>query len=156
MPGLFGKGKTEVSELGDVKGKAKSALTVGTEIATASGASGLLGLARGGSALSSPVVETAISKFKMPMTEFQGLSNAEKVNALTEALGTADAASTPILKKAISEAMGSLLKENGIGSFAELNPGLARTLGLGGKALKLLLRGGLDIAGMGLLSRFLK
>ena len=90
------------------------------------------------------------------MTEFQGLSNAEKVNALTEALGTADAASTPILKKAISEAMGSLLKENGIGSFAELNPGLARTLGLGGKALKLLLRGGLDIAGMGLLSRFLK
>ncbi len=147
MPGLFGKGKTEVSELGDIKGKGKSALTVGTEVAMASGAGGLLGSVRGGSALASPTVGNAMSKFKMPMKEFQALSNAEKVNALTESLATADAASKPIIQKAISEAMSALMKQNGIGSFAELNPGLAKALGLGAKALSSLTKLGLGYLG---------
>lgn len=150
MPGLFGEGKTDVGDITSKEGwksKGKSAATVGTEIAAASGAGGLLGSIRGGSALASPTVGNAMSKFKMPMKEFQSLSSAEKVNALTESLATADAASKPIIQKAISEAMSALMKENGIGSFAELNPVLAKTLGLGVKALSSLTKLGLGYLG---------
>lgn len=83
--------KERLSPITDISGKAKSALGVAAETAGAIGAGKLVRLATGAKALSDPAIETAMSKFKMPMAEFNTLSKTEKLNALGEALKTAPA-----------------------------------------------------------------
>jgi len=111
----------------------KSAVGLAGTIATApSLIEGGIGLLKGGaSALESPAVETAMKEFNMPMEEFKSLSNAEKLNALTEASKTATTTNKLVIQQAIDEITPAAIKEaGGKVAFAKLYPKVAKVLGL--------------------------
>lgn len=128
----------------------KSAAGLATLPVASYGAGLIGGLIKGGSALASEPVEAILSKVASASGDsIKALSSAEKVNALTEALSTADAGTKPLFTKALQELGPSVLKEAGVGSFSELNPKSAKVLGLGLKGLKILTGGALAGAGIG-------
>lgn len=119
--------------------------------------SGIGLLTRGGSALASEPVVAELSNYaKATQSTVGSLSAAEKVNAITEAVARAEPGVKPLLDKALQELAPQVLKEAGVGSFAELNPTTAKALGLTGKAIKFLARAGLDIAGLNAIKGFIK
>ncbi len=162
--GYFGKarplGQVEggIKTVGDFGSAVGDTLKKGAEIGLDTvSAGGLIKAVRGASALASPAVESAMQGFKMSMPEFQALSNAEKLNALTEAVKAGVSASDRmVLTKAIQEVTPLAEKELG------LQPGLLRKVLVGGGKLAWnttkaiaktaglgeILRGGQDIKGL--------
>lgn len=119
----------------------KTALAGGEYVANGlipKGISALGGAVGGGGALASQEVSSVLSKIA-GKESISALSSAEKLNGLTEAMGTADPALKTILSKAIQELGPNVLKEAGIGSFSELNPKMAKVLGLSKKAVEALI-----------------
>lgn len=97
--------------------------------------------------LNAPAIETAMSKFNMPLSEFQALSDGEKFNAIAEATKTANAADKIVLQQVMEKLAPQAIKEaGGSVAFAQLHPNLAKAGGLIGK----LLRGGMGVVGAGL------
>ncbi len=82
-----------------IKGGAKVSGLVGG-LASLGAGSGLLAASKA-KVLQSPSVVNALSKFRMPMAEFQGLSKLEKLNALGESLKTAGVGDAAEIAKAI-------------------------------------------------------
>lgn len=114
------------------------------------GVGALGGLLKGTDVLASPAVETAMKGFNIPMEEFNGLSNAEKLNALTEASKTATATNKIVLQQAIDKVTPAAVKEaGGVVKFSKLYPGTAKALGLLKSGAKLAGAGILGIAGLG-------
>ncbi len=113
--------------------------------------SGVLSKVSSGTALGSTVAQQALKDYGVGTMDSIG-----KANAITDAITDATAGEKVILQKALGELSPSILKEAGIGSFSELNPTIAKGLGLGGKALKFLVRAGADIAGLSALKGFIK
>ncbi len=111
------------------------------------GTAGAVGLAKGlltqtAGALATDEAQSVLKQYaKDTASNLKDLSWKEQVNALTEAAKTADAATAPILQKASQQALAQVMKEAGIGSFAELNPKTAKALGIGWRAIKYILAG---------------
>lgn len=117
-----------------LKSAGQTALTVATLPSLVKGVGSLVG---GSKVMSSPAIESAAAKFRMPMDEFQALSNAEKLNVLTEATKVGVSASDKlVLEKAIQEITPSVIKELGIGTFSQRFPMITRTGKLLGKLAK--------------------
>lgn len=158
--GYFGKttplGQTG-SAMGDLKESLGTGVKVGTTLGSARAAGDILSsvLSKGGTALTSDVTQGVLQKYA-GNEAVSNLSNAEKVNALTDAIKSAEPANKIILNKALEEATSGLFKEAGIA------PGAAKTIlkkavsggsGLIWKALKLagmaeVIRGGKDITSL--------
>lgn len=138
-------------------GGAKSIIGAGALEGGLKGIQGLVGALKGGSALASePVVSELTNYATKTKSALNTLSASEKVNVLTEALGKAEAGVKPLFTKALQELAPQVLKEAGIGSFSELNPKLAKVLGLTWKGVKLLTGGVLAGAGIGEGSKIVK
>lgn len=140
---LTGGGATQLGTAignGNGQGLVPGLLKTGTGIgalALTGGASSLISGA--GSALESEPVIATLTKYA-GSDAISSLTAAEKVNALTEAANNAEAGIKPIFTKALQELAPQVMKEAGVGSFSELNPTIAKTLGLTGNALKTLLK----------------
>lgn len=135
-----------------IGGGLKSIVGAGTTALGTSSGQGLLGISRAGSALESePVISELTNYATKTKSAVSDLSAAEKVNVLTEALSKAEAGTKLIFTKALQELAPQVMKEAGVGSFSELNPTMAKALGLGGKAFKSLLEiaGGISLASGG-------
>lgn len=91
-----------------------AAKAMGTAATIASMGIGLNRILQGSKAISSPVIENVMAKFRMPVSEFKALSNAEKLNALTEGLKNASASERLVLQKAIQEIEPAAMKELGL------------------------------------------
>lgn len=142
--GLGGNKINPINTSEGLLGKVGSAGTIASEVATVATAGGLASILKGGSALATPVVKQAIVDYGG-----KGLSNiataSGKVTALTDALASAEPGEKILIEAALKELAPKVLKEAGVGSFSELNPILAKSLGIGAKALKYLIGSGLLI-----------
>ena len=114
---------------GEVVGSA--AQTLATVLTAPSIIKSGVGLLRGTDVLASPAIETAMKGFKIPMAEFNTLTKAEQVNALTESLKTANAVDKQVIQQAINKLLPTAIKEaGGKVAFSELYPKIATALGL--------------------------
>lgn len=141
-----------------------SAATQGAKVAGdivgGEGAIGAIrGLIGGGTALGSDVAQSALENYALgPGENVANLTSADKVNAITNALG--DSVTSPaekeILQQALQEAKSGLLKEAGIGSWSELNPAKAKAIGLTWNIAKKAAHYGLEGLGLFEGANFLK
>lgn len=118
----------------------KTAIAGGEVVGTALTAQGLGGLAstlKGGAALTSEPVKGLLTKYA-GKESISALSAAEKVEAISQAIANGTGGQQAVFQKALQELAPQVLKEAGVGSFAELNPGIAKALGVGWKALELM------------------
>lgn len=116
-----------------------SALQTGaTTAGLLSGAGALSSIEGAGTAFSNPVAQGVLKN----AAEKAGISVADMTGEeITEALAKgASSATDPVSQKILSDAGQEALKQsmlkNGIGSFSELNPALAKTLGISWKAIE--------------------
>lgn len=127
----------------------KAGLEAGSYLIGGEGKNLVGGLLKNSSALESSAVETALKKFDLPMSQFKTLSAGDKLEYLTQSLRKAGAADRLVIQQAIDKVTPLAVKEaGGKVAFSKLNPGMAKILGLGGKALKY--GGGMLLAGAGL------
>lgn len=93
----------------------KSAVQNAVAIPSAISGAGLIGKAlQGANVLSSPAIESALGRFKMTLPEFKTLSNAEKLDFLTEASSKASGSERLVLQKAIEKVTPLAAKELGL------------------------------------------
>ena len=111
--------------------------TVGTAAGIEGAGSLLTGLATRGAALASEPIMATLTKYA-GSDAVSSLSAAEKVEALTQAMSEGVGGNQVIFQKALQELAPQVLREAGVGSFAELNPATAKALGLTWKAVKFL------------------
>lgn len=101
---------------------------------------------RGGTALASEPVTSMLTKYA-GKEAISSLSAAEKVEAISQILAKGAGGNQAVFQKALQELAPQVLREAGVGTFAELNPAIAKAIGLSGTALKALFKYGLQIAG---------
>lgn len=112
------------------------------------GGGALSALSKGGTALGTDVAQGAISNYLAKGELASSLGAGQKIEALSNALNVANPGEKIILNKAIQELTPSVLKEAGVGSFSELNPKMAKLLGITAKTLKGIIKLGLVGAGI--------
>lgn len=112
-----------------------SALQTGATVLTAPSLikSGI-GLFKGGTA---PAVEEGIKRVGLNMTKYEALGNADKVEALTEALKRATPVNAKVIQQTIDKLLPAAIKEaGGKVAFAQLYPKSAKALGIVGGLIK--------------------